>query len=162
MPGRESVTLSLKSFHIAATTVKYCHFVNDVIASRQMGNIQTEGILYKNGSTSIPLWWVFSTSFVSAGTVLSTDHTAVECMKTFGRTICCCKLCQVADSNLLFGNSCSYIIYQWSFFICLLLITRDLQLTHQCPDKQSLVGHWLVWQEIQVLISVWLFGRLWS
>ena len=40
-------TLSRESFHTAAATVTYDHFVNYVIASREMADVQTEGILYR-------------------------------------------------------------------------------------------------------------------
>ena len=50
VPGaslRVSKCFALKSFHTVVATVAYCHFVNYVIASRQMVDIQTEGIVYR-------------------------------------------------------------------------------------------------------------------
>lgn len=48
-------TLSRESFHTAAATVTYGHFVNYVIASRQMADVQTEGILYRKPALLEPL-----------------------------------------------------------------------------------------------------------
>ena len=40
-------TLTRESFYTAATTVMYGHFVNYIIASKQMADVQSEGILYR-------------------------------------------------------------------------------------------------------------------
>ena len=50
-----SKCFALKSFRTAAATVTYCHFVDYIIASRQMANIQMKGILYKKTACLEPV-----------------------------------------------------------------------------------------------------------